>query len=292
MNRFFLTAAALACVPALALAQQPTPQDTGRMRPTQQDTGAMRRDTGAMRGDTAALRGAQQDTGAMRSAQQDTGAMRGARQDTSGMRGAQRDTAMMGRRTRQMHGQMQGQERTQVESHGAVAGGPMYRRWRSELTNDQVRELQTALKGAGCSPGAVDGVLGPHTSRAMSCAARQRNVEGGNVNELFRSLNLNFTVSDSLGMGGEMHRGTRSRRPSGAAGAADTSGMAGPTGAVHGYPQQTGGRNEGRVRPPAESAGMGMSPNARPARAAQHGQGMHDSTTSKAADSSSKRPPR
>lgn len=275
MNRFLLTAATLMCVPALALAQQPTPQDTGRAR-TQQDTGAMRRDTGAMRTDTGAMRGAQQDTSGMR----DTSGM----QDTSGMRGAQRDTAAMREQEmRRMHEQMQ------MESHGEVARRPMYRRLASELSHDQVRQLQTALKEAGCDPGPNDGVLGPRTHEAMMCAARQRNVSGGNVNELFRSLNLGFTVSDSL-MGGGMRRGTRPRGPTGAAGAADTSGAA--AAAVHGAPQQTGGRNEGRVRPPADSATMGVSPNAQPAKAAQHGQGMHDSTTAKPADSTAKRPPR
>ena len=66
------------------------------------------------------------------------------------------------------------------------------------LTQDQITQLQTALKQADCDPGPVDGVIGPRTRRAMNCARQKNSVTGNNPNDLFRSLNLNFTTSDSL----------------------------------------------------------------------------------------------
>jgi len=67
------------------------------------------------------------------------------------------------------------------------------------LTRDQITQLQTALKQADCDPGPADGVLGPRTRQAMSCARQKNNITGNNPNDLFRSLNLNFTTADSLG---------------------------------------------------------------------------------------------
>lgn len=67
------------------------------------------------------------------------------------------------------------------------------------LTSDQTKQLQTALRQANCDPGPIDGVWGPRTRRAMSCAREKNSISGNNPNDVFRSLNLSFTTSDSLG---------------------------------------------------------------------------------------------
>ena len=95
------------------------------------------------------------------------------------------------------------------------------------LTQDQVTQLQTALKQDDCNPGPIDGIIGPRTRRAMNCARQKSGVTGNNPNDLFRSLNLTFTTPDSLSGGRgmsrirgdtSMHRPTRPdtmrRRPS------------------------------------------------------------------------------
>jgi hypothetical protein len=103
------------------------------------------------------------------------------------------------------------------------------------LTHDQVTQLQTALQQANCDPGAIDGVMGQHTRSAMSCARQKNNITGNNPNDLYRSLNLNFTTPDSIGGGANM--------------TSDTSGASGRSGAR--------GSNRGRAmnRTRADSAG-------------------------------------
>lgn len=90
------------------------------------------------------------------------------------------------------------------------------------LNHDQIMQLQTALKQSNCNPGAIDGVLGPHTRSAMACARQRNNITGNNPNDLFRSLNLGFTAPDSTGMGGVMRSVRRGSRSPGAM-RADTS---------------------------------------------------------------------
>jgi peptidoglycan hydrolase-like protein with peptidoglycan-binding domain len=77
------------------------------------------------------------------------------------------------------------------------------------LTHDQMHELQQALKDDGCYTGRVDGQLGPKTRAAINCARRKHDIDGNNANELFRALNVNFTIDDSTGMGGIMRSGNR-----------------------------------------------------------------------------------
>ncbi|HEY2376496.1 MAG TPA: hypothetical protein VGH98_11030 [Gemmatimonadaceae bacterium] len=67
------------------------------------------------------------------------------------------------------------------------------------LTADQTKQLQTALSQANCNPGTADGIWGPRTQRAMNCARQKNNITGNNPNDVFRSLNLSFTTTDSLG---------------------------------------------------------------------------------------------
>lgn len=176
---------------------------------------------------------------------------------------AQQDTSRTGQDTSRAQ-----TARGDVETRGRAGrgGGNAYGRGSLGLTNDQVMELQQALRDAGCNPGFVDGRLGPRTRRAMACARQQNNLSGNNANELFRALNLTFTASDSMGMGGTMrsggNRGGRDRTQD----------------------------NRGRIRPPADSArDDSTTGTARTPTGAQRGQGMHDSTTAR---SNPQRPPR
>jgi len=77
------------------------------------------------------------------------------------------------------------------------------------LTHDQVHALQQALTDDGCYDGAVDGRIGPKTRAALACSRRKHDLDGNNANELFRALNLDFTIADSTGMGGIMRMGNR-----------------------------------------------------------------------------------
>jgi peptidoglycan hydrolase-like protein with peptidoglycan-binding domain len=62
----------------------------------------------------------------------------------------------------------------------------------SGLSADQVKQLQTALNNNGCNAGPVDGVVGPRTQQGIACAMRKHNVQGQDLNALYRSLNLDF----------------------------------------------------------------------------------------------------
>lgn len=99
-------------------------------------------------------------------------------------------------------------------SAGAIARSPSHNRG---LTADQTKQLQTALRQANCDPGAVDGVWGLRTDQAMGCVRQKNNISGHNPNDVFRSLNLGFTTSDSLGVHGARvmtrERTTPLRRP-------------------------------------------------------------------------------
>ena len=80
---------------------------------------------------------------------------------------------------------------------------------KSGLTHDQIHSLQQALADDGCYSRRVDGVMGPKTRSGIACARRKHNLDGNNANELFRALNLDFTIEDSTGMGGIMRTGNR-----------------------------------------------------------------------------------
>ena len=95
--------------------------------------------------------------------------------------------------TSRMHGRDTTRGRTYRSSAGAIG----HRNY--GLSQDQISQLQTALKQDNCNPGAIDGILGPRTRSAMACARRANNVTGNNPNDLFRSLNLGFTTADSTG---------------------------------------------------------------------------------------------
>jgi hypothetical protein len=166
---------------------------------------------------------------------------------TAGQPGAQpgQDTSMA----------QQGQQDTTGRHQGVASGRSTS--GNLGLRHSQVRQLQQALKDTGCDPGPVDGIVGPRTSSALDCARSQKGITGEDNAALFQALNLNF--------GGNASGAAPSRNPSGGAvSPSDTSGknpaardsnLSPESRAVHGDSSQVGGANQGRVRPPAESAG-------------------------------------
>jgi peptidoglycan hydrolase-like protein with peptidoglycan-binding domain len=110
------------------------------------------------------------------------------------------------------------------------------------LSTDQVKQLQQAINQNGCNAGAADGQFGPETRQGVQCIRQQKNITEKGLNPVLQALNLGFTAS-----------------PSGA----DTS-SAGGQRRMH--PDTTGAANQQQYQAPKK---------------AQHGRGMHDSTTSK-----------
>jgi peptidoglycan hydrolase-like protein with peptidoglycan-binding domain len=62
----------------------------------------------------------------------------------------------------------------------------------SGLSNDQVKELQTALNSAGCKAGPVDGVVGPRTQHGIACGMQKNHIAGQDTKALYQALHLNF----------------------------------------------------------------------------------------------------
>lgn len=69
---------------------------------------------------------------------------------------------------------------------GGMGGGA------ANLSRAQTRQLQTALNGAGCSVGRVDGRMGRRTREAMACARQKNNITGNDDQALFKALGLSF----------------------------------------------------------------------------------------------------
>jgi len=114
------------------------------------------------------------------------------------------------------------------------------------LTRDQVMQLQSALSGVGCDAGTADGVIGPRTRRAITCARQKNNVSSNE--ELYRSLNLDFSTP---GAGGASSSAAERALPS-----SNTQGAAADNpaaNATRGDSSQVGGANRGRIYPPADS---------------------------------------
>ena len=114
---------------------------------------------------------------------------------------------------------MDAQGRRNVDAQGRVraeAGGAVARPRRNlGLTSTQVTMLQQALKDDGCDPGPIDGIVGPRTRRAIACGFQGNDLDGRNLNELFRSLDLQITVEDSLGVDAIMQGGANARARTG-----------------------------------------------------------------------------
>ena len=133
------------------------------------------------------------------------------------------------------------------------------------LTSDQITQLQQSLSEMGCYRGRVDGLMGPRTRQGLSCARRQKNLQGNNANELFRSMNLDFTVEDSMGMGGVMRSGASGNAQRNRA-QRDTSGSQ-PSDSARADRRQ-GGENRGRGNAAGNTPGRrgGRDSTARPPR--------------------------
>jgi peptidoglycan hydrolase-like protein with peptidoglycan-binding domain len=116
-----------------------------------------------------------------------------------------------------------------------AAGGSIATTRNLGLSSEQAKQLQEALNATGCNAGTPDGVVGPVTRKAISCAEQERNLSGNNLNELLRAFGFRFTVDSATA----------------ATPATDTTPG---TGAVRGTERQTGGENAGRVRPIPDSA--------------------------------------
>jgi peptidoglycan hydrolase-like protein with peptidoglycan-binding domain len=61
-----------------------------------------------------------------------------------------------------------------------------------DLSTDQVKRLQAALNKAGCKAGAVDGVMGSGTRRAVACGLEKNRLRSNDYRGLYQSLNLKF----------------------------------------------------------------------------------------------------
>jgi Putative peptidoglycan binding domain len=61
-----------------------------------------------------------------------------------------------------------------------------------ELSADQVKQLQSALKKAGCYSGRADGVSGAGTQRAIACGIKKYKLAADDTNGLYRKLGLKF----------------------------------------------------------------------------------------------------
>jgi peptidoglycan hydrolase-like protein with peptidoglycan-binding domain len=102
---------------------------------------------------------------------------------------------------------MRGADSTRGRNHQQTSSGAIGRS--SRLNHDQVTQLQTALQQANCNPGSIDGIMGPRTRSAMNCYRRKNNIAGNNPSDVYRSLNLNFSNSDSLNAGNSQSRMTQ-----------------------------------------------------------------------------------
>lgn len=134
----------------------------------------------------------------------------------------------------------------QAQSQGTTgrASGRRSTRGNMGLSHDQVMQLQTALSGAGCDAGTADGIVGPKTRRALTCARQKNNVTTNA--ELYRALNLDFGATSGAA------EDTSRREPS--RGAHERSTEQPAVKATHGDSSEVGGRNRGRIRPPADSS--------------------------------------
>ena len=83
------------------------------------------------------------------------------------------------------------------------------------LDREQITQLQQAINDrTDCDAGTPDGLVGPRTRRALSCARRELNVSANDMGALFAALNLDFAgAEDAQGNAGNReNRGDRERR--------------------------------------------------------------------------------
>jgi peptidoglycan hydrolase-like protein with peptidoglycan-binding domain len=61
-----------------------------------------------------------------------------------------------------------------------------------QLTKEQIKQLQTALKKQGCYSGTPDGVSGPGTQHAIECGLEKYKLTPYDMSGLYRKLGLKF----------------------------------------------------------------------------------------------------
>ncbi|HEX5437956.1 MAG TPA: peptidoglycan-binding domain-containing protein [Gemmatimonadaceae bacterium] len=60
------------------------------------------------------------------------------------------------------------------------------------LSQDHVKQLQTALNNIGCDAGKPDGVVGNGTVKAVRCGFQKKNISDNDLDALYQALGLNF----------------------------------------------------------------------------------------------------
>jgi hypothetical protein len=171
----------------------------------------------------------------------DTGSK--ARQDTTSNKASAQSDTTMRRDTTNANASAQTDTSGLVKS-SAAGGLATTRRGRSRnmgLSTDQVKQLQQAINQNGCKAGPADGQFGPETRQGVQCIRQQKNITEKGLNPVLQALNLGFTASPSASSDSTSMGGHRRMHP-------DTTGTA-----QQQYPSP---------------------------KKAQHGKGMHDSTTS------------
>jgi peptidoglycan hydrolase-like protein with peptidoglycan-binding domain len=84
--------------------------------------------------------------------------------------------------------------RTREEATGEVSRVRIDNRG---LSQQQVERLQERLNEMGCDAGPVDGLIGPRTRQAISCARTRENIPGNDIQELIRALGVDAAPLDS-----------------------------------------------------------------------------------------------
>jgi hypothetical protein len=171
----------------------------------------------------------------------DTGSK--ARQDTTSNKATAQSDSTTRRDTTNANASVQTDTSGLVKSSaaGGLAATHRGRRHNMGLSTDQVKQLQQAINSSGCNAGAVDGQFGSETRQGVQCVRKQKNITEKGLNPVLQALNLGFTASPSASSDSTSMGGHRRLH-------SDTTGTAS---------QQY------------------QSP-----KKAQHGRGMHDSTTS------------
>ena len=75
---------------------------------------------------------------------------------------------------------------------GGAASTAAIRTQLATLSNDQVKQLQTALNNDGCNVGTPDGKVGEGTRKGVQCSLEKHGISSTNVDSLYTVLNLNF----------------------------------------------------------------------------------------------------
>ena len=75
---------------------------------------------------------------------------------------------------------------------GGAASTAAIRTQLATLSNDQVKQLQTALNNDGCNVGTPDGMMGAKTRQGVECSLKKHDLNSTNVDSLYKVLNLSF----------------------------------------------------------------------------------------------------